>query len=167
MSSTAKLGAFMLAALAILAFFIFRIEQIRIGGADSRQSVQAKFPSVAGLNEKGPVRIAGVRVGIVETIGLSGDAALVTLELDRGVQLRQGATATVRSLGLLGEQYVEIDPGPPGAPPLAAGTVLTGRTPTGMDQLFDTAGDVGGDLKAITASLRASIAGPEGERRMQ
>lgn len=167
MSATAKLGAFVLAALIVLGFLIMRIERIRLGGAEGRQEVRAVFPSVAGLNDKGPVRIAGVKVGMVDGIRLAGYRAEVTLDLDRGVQLRQGATATVRSLGLLGEQFVEIDPGPPGAPPLPPGTVLEGSTPTGMDQLFDTAGGIGADVKAITSSLRQSLAGAEGERRLE
>lgn len=167
MSPMARLGAFMLVALLILGFLILRIERISLGGDDGQRTVQARFPTVAGLNEKGPVRIAGVRVGIVEAIGLEGEQALVTLTIDPKVQLRQGARAIVRSLGLLGEQYVEIDPGPPGAAPLPSGAVLPGGSPAGMDQLFDTANDLGTDLKAVTVSLRNAIGGPEGQRKLE
>lgn len=168
MSNTAKLGAFMLAALAVVGFFILRIERLSLGGGTAGRRVAASFPSVAGLNDKSPVRIAGVKVGIVEGIELTeDDRALVRLGLDEDVELRQGARAIIRSLGLLGEQYVEVEPGPPGAPPLPEGAVLPGTSPSTLDEVFSTAGDLGGDLKAITASLRASIAGPDGERRLQ
>ena len=132
MSSTAKLGAFVLAALVIVGFFIMRIERIKLG-AGAGQRVQAAFPSVAGLDEKAPVRVAGVRVGVVEKIALQRDRALVTLQVDRSLKLHQGARAAVRMLGMLGDQYVEIDLGPADAPLLPAGTVLEGTSPTGFD----------------------------------
>ncbi len=167
MNSTAKLGAFMIMALVVLGFFIIRIERLSLGGAASRQSVKAEFPSVAGLNEKAPVRVAGVKVGIVEKIELARDRALVTLDLEKGLALHQGARAAVRAQGLLGEQYVEIVPGPTSAPPLPDGTVLSGTTPSGMDTLLDTANTVGTDIKAVTASMRETLGGPEGQRRLQ
>ena len=82
MSPTARIGLFMIVALAILGVFIVKIEEIPIGAKSGRHRVQASFPSVAGLDEKSPVRIAGVRIGIVERIALQGDRALVTLALD-------------------------------------------------------------------------------------
>jgi len=156
----------MLAALIVVGIFIIKIEEIPIGTRGGRQRVQAVFPTVAGLDEKSPVRIAGVRVGIVEKIDLKGDRALVTLALDPGVQLQQGASAAVSSLGMLGDKYVELYPGPLGNPPLPADTVLDGSSPTSFDQVLSTVGDVGTDLKAVTASLRKSLGGPEGQQRI-
>lgn len=118
MSQTAKVGAFMLVALVILAVFIIKIEEIPFGAKAGRQTVQAEFPSVAGLDEKSPVRIAGVRVGIVEKIELAGSRARVTLSLDPQVRLHQGAWAEVTSLGMLGDKYIELHPGSPEAPQL-------------------------------------------------
>lgn len=166
MSPTARIGLFMIVALAVLGLFIIKIEEIPLGARSGRQRVQAVFPSVAGLDEKSPVRIAGVRVGIVETIALQGDRALVTLALEPGVKLHQGARAEVTSLGMLGDKYVELYPGNLSAPDLAPGTVLGGTSPIGFDQLLKTADDIGADIKAVTTSLRGSLGGPEGEKRL-
>jgi phospholipid/cholesterol/gamma-HCH transport system substrate-binding protein len=166
MSPTARLGAFMLAALIILGIFIVKIEEIPIGSKAGRQRVQAVFPTVAGLDEKSPVRVAGVRVGIVEKIQLSDDHALVTLALERDVHLHQGAWAAITSLGMLGDKYVELFPGPPGNPPLPVDAVLQGTSPVPFDDVLKTANGVGGDLKAITESLRRSLGGAEGEQRL-
>lgn len=166
MNSTAKLGAFMLGALIILGVFILRIEQIRWTKGEERPIVQAVFPSVAGLDAKSAVRIAGVRVGIVEKIALEGARALVTLRIDPNVKLRQGASARVRSLGMLGEQFVELEPGPLGNPPLPAGTILTGASPTGFDQVLDSANGVAADVKSVTENFRRTLGGAEGERRI-
>ena len=59
MSTTAKLGAFMLAALVIVGFLVIRIERISLGGKQAQQ-VRAAFPQVAGLDEKAPVRVANM-----------------------------------------------------------------------------------------------------------
>lgn len=166
MSPTARIGLFMIVALAVLGLFIVKIEEIPLGAKSGRQRVQAVFSSVAGLDEKSPVRIAGVRVGIVETIALRGDQALVTLALDPGVRLHRGAHAEVTSLGLLGDKYVELYPGNLSEPDLEPGTVLGGTSPIGFDQLLKTADDIGADIKAVTASLRGSLGGPEGEKRL-
>jgi len=166
MSPTARIGLFMIVALAVLGLFIVKIEEIPLGAKAGRQRVQAVFPSVAGLDEKSPVRIAGVRVGIVESIALQGDRALVTLALDPGVRLHRGASAEVTSLGMLGDKYVELYPGDLAAPDLKPGAVLGGTSPIGFDQLLRTADDIGADIKAVTASLRGSLGGPEGSQRL-
>ncbi len=165
MSSTAKLGAFMLAALIVLGAFILNIEKISLGRAVG-PTVKATFASVAGLDEKSPVRIAGVRVGIAEKISLEGGRAIVTLALEPGIEVRKGARATLRSQGLLGDEYVELDPGPAGNPPLPAGATIPGERPMGFDQVVDEAGRIGSDVKDVTASLRGALGGPEGERRL-
>jgi phospholipid/cholesterol/gamma-HCH transport system substrate-binding protein len=167
MSHTARVGLFMLVALIILGVFIIKIEEIPLGARGGRESVEAIFPSVAGLDEKSPVRIAGVRVGIVERIQLKGSRALVTLAIDRDVKLHEGARAEVSSLGLLGDKYVELFPGDPGAPLLKRGTILQGTSPIGFDQALKSFNDAFANIDAVTASLRQSMAGPEGEKRIQ
>ncbi|MCS7183344.1 MAG: MCE family protein [Thermoanaerobaculum sp.] len=166
MSQTAKVGAFMFVALVILAVFIIKIEEIPFGERAGRQRIQAEFPSVAGLDEKSPVRIAGVRVGIVERIELAGEKARVTLSLDPQVRLRRGAWAEVTSLGLLGDKYVELYPGPAEAPPLPPGTVLSGESPVAFDHVLKTAAEVGGDVKEVAASLRHALGGEEGTAKL-
>src|SRR5512137_1527936 len=111
MSQTARVGLLMLVALIVVGIFIIKIEQIPLGARGNRKLVKAYFPSVAGLDEKSPVRIAGVRVGIVDHIALDGDRAIVTLALNPGITLHQGAYAEVTGLGMLGDKYIELFPG--------------------------------------------------------
>ncbi|MDD5562353.1 MAG: MlaD family protein [Thermoanaerobaculaceae bacterium] len=166
MSHTARVGVFMLAALVVLGVFIVKIEEIPLGAKGGRVQFKAVFPSVAGLDEKSAVRIAGVRVGIVERITLQGDRALATLALERGVALHQGARAEVTSLGMLGDKYVELYPGSPSGPLLPAGATLNGTSPIGFDEALKSFNSAFSNIDAVAGSLRGSLAGPDGQKRL-
>lgn len=170
MTSAAKVGILMLIILGILGFLVLRIEDISLGKGARGKTVSAVFDSVAGLDEKSKVRIAGVVVGKVREIKLGTDGrARVAIDLEEGVQLHRGARAIVTNLGLLGEKYIELDPGDPSAPLLGDGesVVLQGSAPASIDQVTQQVSDIATDVKAITASLRTAMGGPEGERRME
>jgi phospholipid/cholesterol/gamma-HCH transport system substrate-binding protein len=169
MSSAAKVGVFMLIVLAILGYFILKIEDVQIGHGTGARKVTALFDSVAGLDNKSAVRVAGVRVGKVSNIKLRPDGkAEVTLDIDPDVVLHPGAVAHVANLGLLGEKYVELDPGPSNAPviPQEQSVVLHGTQPASMDDITNQVAAIANDVKAITASLRAATSGPAGQQRL-
>lgn len=166
MSTAAKVGAFFVAVLILAGLMIWKIEGLRMGGPKQRLSVE--FKDVAGLDEKSTVRLAGVRVGKVSKIRLGKEGqAIVELTLDKEVDLRQGASAAIANLGLLGEKYVELVPGPVGAPTLPEGSTLKGDTPVSFDQITRLARDIEVDVKDITKNLSQSIGGPEGEEKLR
>ena len=170
MSSAAKVGIFMLIVLGILGFFILKIEDIRVGAGEGTKKVTAVFDSVAGLDNKSAVRVAGVRVGKVSNIKLRPDGkAEVELEVDGNVQLHQNASAKVANLGLLGEKYIELDPGTQTAPMLPQNETVTlrGSQPATIDDVTNQISAIAGDVKAITASLRSVMAGPAGQQRLE
>lgn len=167
MSSAAKIGAFMLVILAILAYFVLKIEDVNFFRAKTKK-VTAIFDSVAGLEKQSAVRVAGVRVGKVEQVRLRADGkAEVTLDIDKDVQLHQNASAKVANLGLLGEKYVEIDPGTPNTPLVTQSSVtLRGSQPPTIDDVTDQISAIATDVKAVTESLRSVMAGPQGQQRL-
>src|SRR5688500_12361372 len=114
MSSAAKVGIFMLVILAILGYFILKIEDVDIRGKATRE-ITVKFDDVAGLNRQAEVRVAGVPVGKVTEIKMDpkDGKALVTMKVAEEVPLHANAAARVANLGLLGEKYVELNPGTP------------------------------------------------------
>ncbi|HKB81287.1 MAG TPA: MlaD family protein, partial [Thermoanaerobaculia bacterium] len=160
----------MLIILAVLGYFILKIEDVRVSREGGARKVEAVFDSVAGLDNKSPVRVAGVRVGKVTDIKLRPDGkAQVTMEIESDVQLHDNATARVANLGLLGEKYVELEPGTQNAPqvPPDKTIVLQGTQPASIDQVTNQVSAIATDVKAITESLRAVMAGPEGQQRLQ
>ena len=163
MNATAKVGLFFLVVLVLAGILIFKIEDFRIGHRAGKTVVVA-FQDVSGLDDKAAVRVAGVRVGKVSKIRLVEGRAFVTIDLERDVELRQGASAAIANLGLLGEKYLELIPGPIGAPPLPEDSVLTGNQAVSFDQVTKLARDIELDVKDITSSLRGALGGPEGEQ---
>jgi phospholipid/cholesterol/gamma-HCH transport system substrate-binding protein len=171
MSSAAKVGIFMLIILAILGYFILRIEDIHIRRGGGQREVTAIFDSVAGLDDKSKVRVAGVPKGKVTKIRLRPEdgKAEVTMEIDRDVPLHRNAFARVANLGLLGEKYVELEPGTKSSPliPEDQKVELRGTQPASIDDVTNQVSAIAADVKAITASLRSTVAGPEGQQRLR
>jgi phospholipid/cholesterol/gamma-HCH transport system substrate-binding protein len=167
MSTAAKVGGFFLVVLILAGLLIWRIEDLRLTRGPAKK-ISVEFKDVAGLDAKSTVRLAGVRVGKVARIRLTPDGrAIVDMDLDREVELRRGASASIANLGLLGEKYVELVPGPVGAPELPEGTTLKGDIPVSFDQITKLARDIEVDVKDITRNLNRSLGGPQGEERLR
>lgn len=165
MSTTAKVGAFFLVALVLAGLLIWKIEDLKFGRVTGK-TLSVQFNDVAGLKEKSDVRMAGVLVGKVARIRLVGGKALADIELTRDIALRNGASASIQSLGMLGDKYVELIPGPVGAPALAEGVTIQGDTPVSFDQITKLARDIEVDLRDITSNLKSSLGGALGEERL-
>lgn len=72
---------------------------------------RAAFTDVVGLKQGSDVRIAGVRVGRVNSLELTGDHATVTFEVTDDQTLPADVTAHVRYADLLGARYIALLPG--------------------------------------------------------
>jgi phospholipid/cholesterol/gamma-HCH transport system substrate-binding protein len=172
MSSAAKVGVFMLAILAVLGYFVLKIEDINVHrrGRGTRD-ITAVFDDVAGLDNKSPVRIAGVRKGKVKDIEVMPNGkARVTMEIDDDVPFHSNATARVTNLGLLGEKYIELNPGTAAAPVVPNNDqetmVQSAPAPASIDDVTTQISSIATDVKAVTASMRDVLGGPSGERRL-
>jgi phospholipid/cholesterol/gamma-HCH transport system substrate-binding protein len=89
-------------------------------------TVQARFDNIGGLKARAPVRSAGVNVGRVTSITLDAQTfqGLVTMEVNQGVLFPKDSSAKILTAGLLGDQYIGIEPGGDDKN-LAAGDVIT------------------------------------------
>ena len=76
-------------------------------------SVSAEFDNIGGLKAKEPVKSAGVIVGRVSSVNFSNQSlrAVVKLDLDERFQFPKDSSASILTAGLLGDQFVGIDPG--------------------------------------------------------
>ena len=116
---------------------------VLLSGGGKPYTVRAVFADATGLRVDSDVKIGGVAGGHVASLTLSRqDQAVVTLDLDpNAAPIGRGATATIRPANLLGEYYVDLEPGDVVAHPLPSGSTVplsaTGES-VGLDQVLDT-----------------------------
>ncbi len=103
-------GLFVVAGILCMAYLAVKLGKLEIVGGDYIP-VSAVFSSVTGLRPGASVEIAGVDVGKVDSISLSEDQALVRMKIRKGVRLQDDSIASIRTRGLIGDQYVSISPG--------------------------------------------------------
>jgi phospholipid/cholesterol/gamma-HCH transport system substrate-binding protein len=119
-------GGFVLLGLAGLLFLSLKAANLASFGESKGYMVTALFDNVGGLKPRAPVRSAGVTVGRVKSIGLDPKTfqGVVTLELNPEVQFPRDSSAKILTSGLLGDQFIGIEPGGD-EKNLAAGDVIT------------------------------------------
>jgi phospholipid/cholesterol/gamma-HCH transport system substrate-binding protein len=107
-------GAFMAAGFLALFFLAMRVSNLSAAGDGDGYALKARFDNIGSLKVRAPVSMAGVRLGRVEAIDFDEDAyqAVVTLRIDAAYdRLPTDTFANIYTAGLLGEQYVALDPG--------------------------------------------------------
>ena len=162
-SNTAKVGLTVLGALVVLAGFILAIgDQSFLFRASNTYRIM--FPNAAGLAEDNPVQLNGVTVGKVDRILLSERPETEMLEVRISVErryanrLRRDSLARIKTLGLLGDKYVEITSGSPGAVVLNPGEEIPAALPTDVDDLIASGADVVDYVVSTAQSLSTILA---------
>ena len=104
-------GLLVLLGLAAIAYLSLQLGGLSYKGQGGLE-LHATFGQIGGLAERAPVVISGVRVGKVTKIDLSEDMrASVTFDVDKTLELPVDTSASIRTAGLLGNQFVELEPG--------------------------------------------------------
>jgi phospholipid/cholesterol/gamma-HCH transport system substrate-binding protein len=104
-------GLFVLAGLGTLAYLALQVGGLEREGAGGLE-LAAEFTEIGGLKERSPVVVSGVKIGRVKRIELTPDLrAVVTLDVDPRYQLPTDTSAAIRTEGLLGQQFVALEPG--------------------------------------------------------
>ena len=101
------------AVIAVAAFFLVFAYSSTGSAPVSGYDVVAKFNRADGVNVGTDVRLSGIKVGTVERMSLDPKTynAVLTLALDNAVKLPQDSSVRITSEGLLGNQYLSIEPG--------------------------------------------------------
>ena len=111
----------------VLAVFAAWLITETLGGLQIYQPgyrLNALFNTAQDLKVGNAVKMAGVEIGRVEGIELTNSKVAVMMKLNPKAGVRTDSKATIKFTGLMGQYFVSIDFGTPGAPPAADGTVL-------------------------------------------
>lgn len=106
-------GIFVLIGMAALLFLAMRVGNLASIDLSQTYTVRAQFDDIGGLKVRAPIKSAGVVVGRVDAISFDTNSyrADVTLSIASRYAFPRDTIASVLTSGLLGEQYVGLDPG--------------------------------------------------------
>lgn len=128
MWSKLKVGIVVSIALLLLIFTVFFA-----GGIETlfspKVEIKAQIKDVKGLRKGSPVWVSGIEIGFVKNIELHAEyGTLVNMSInkDSAKYIKKDSTATVQTIGLLGDKYIEISMGSPDAAPISAGDTIKG-----------------------------------------
>ena len=146
MSRAARLGAFIVTTLAILAVGTFIIGNKKYLFT-STYRLKAQFSNVVGLDVGAGVRVGGVYRGTVHSIELPhqpGDKITVVMDLDSRTHdiIKQDSVASIETEGLLGNEYMAISFGTVGAANVYDGEILASQPPIAMSDLIKRSRDI-------------------------
>ncbi|NOY25445.1 MAG: MCE family protein [Oligoflexia bacterium] len=150
-------GVLVLVALALLAYMALKVGALQ--GMGDHVDLVTRLPDAAGLADGALVKVAGVDVGRVSSLGIEGGQAIVHLEVQTDAQIRTDAIATVRARSVLGEKFVELLPQSPDAPLAVDGDSLTtAATPVvEIDELVNQIGPLIAALDPVELSKSLKI----------
>jgi len=150
-SMETMVGIFVVAGLICIGYMSVRLGKVSFFHQNT-YTLYSRFTSAGGLRVGSPVQVFGIEAGKVTYLGIDNErqAALVAVSLRKDVKTYRDATAAIKTMGLLGDNYLKIDPG--GAEePMKSGDTITNTVP-----LLDIEGLIGqyifGQVKTKTSS---------------
>ena len=93
-------------------FLYFAYDKVNVKPIDG-YALTASFSNISGIAPGSPIRIGGIKIGVVEGLTLDKDSyqAVAKLRVGNEVKLPKDSSAAVQSTGLIGEKFLAIDPG--------------------------------------------------------
>ena len=161
-----KVGAVTLGGLIILALMLTFLGVFSFAGKTYKLNVM--FDDVNGLKVGNEVRFAGVPVGKVEDIQVSGSKVKVVMKLDEKHKIPRNAQFSIGMDGVMGTKFVTITP-----PQIAtgvtfkAGETITGQQSGGINKMMDTSGRVLDKLEVVVDAFSNVFADKNVQKSMR
>lgn len=153
MTNEAKVGAFTLLGIILMAFIVVHLSGFSFGG-DKDYKIQVRFSQVNGLKQGAVVRYAGVDVGAVTEIRPINGGVTVTLKVKDEIKVPRESVFTIAGDGLMGEKFINIIPTEEDMGEyLKPGDVVTGTPERGMDLMMNTANATMEEMQALVRSM--------------
>jgi len=130
-------GIFVVVGLLCLGYMTLKLGKVSLFG-DETYSLYARFSSVSGLRVGNSVDMIGLEVGRVAGFTMDQDDLVVLAELKirQDVKVYDDAIASIKTAGLIGDKYVQIDPGGGGDLLKPGGTITETEAPVDIGDLI-------------------------------
>jgi phospholipid/cholesterol/gamma-HCH transport system substrate-binding protein len=161
-AASRRVGLFVLVALALGAATIFVLGD-RQNLFVRKNQYKLRYERVNGLAEGSMVQLDGVRIGTVDKIVLPADTGekmievKISVDARYGQRIRQDSQARIKTLGLLGDKYLELTSGTPEAEVVPKGGEIPAAPMTNVDRLAATGEDVVEDIRQIAHQLSSIL----------
>lgn len=166
LKTEANVGILILTAAVFLAYASVRVTRFDPDLSGSYE-LQIPFENVTGLATSTAVRIAGIQVGEVIAIELVDGRALVTVAVYDKYRLHADSRATIKSIGILGDKYIEVTLGSANQQYLTHRDQIALVDPASdLDSLISDLSLILTDVKAVTSTLNESLGGQEGTEKV-
>ena len=159
MTKEAKVGAFTLAGILLLAVVWAHLSGFRFGGSDG-YCLHVGFTRVTGLVPQATVCLSGVPVGNVEAIVNEGAGVTVSVRVKDGLRIPRDSLVTIGSTGVMGEKFVSIMPGKDISHLFEDGDYVIGQDEEGMDAMFANISKAVVQVQGILTSMNEIISDP-------
>jgi phospholipid/cholesterol/gamma-HCH transport system substrate-binding protein len=158
MSNEAKVGLFVIVSSAILILAFLSIANVQLGGGFARYKTYFTF--VGGIEKGAIVRFGGLKAGQVAELHpwpQDSTKVEVLLDLKPGTPVRRDSVAAVSTLGMLGENYIEITPGKKETPLLPPGGTISSVESVDFATLTRRIGAMTESSQALLADLQKNL----------
>ncbi|AOR68164.1 outer membrane lipid asymmetry maintenance protein MlaD [Burkholderia stabilis] len=152
-------GLFVVVGFLAVLFLALKVGNMSSLSFQPTYSVRMKFDNIGGLKPRAAVKSAGVVVGRVKTVGFDTNTyqALVTIDIDGQYPFPKDSSAKILTSGLLGEQYIGLEPGGDTEMLKAGDTITMTQSAIVLENLigqflYSKAADAGGAKPAAGAS---------------
>ena len=146
-------GIFVVIGLICVAYMTIKLGKVSLLG-DNYYSLYANFSSVSGLRVGNPIEIDGIEVGRVENLVFDQEkqAAVAELKIRKDIKIYDDAGASIKTAGLIGDKFVNIDPGGAGQILKPGGRISDTNAPIDIEELISkyVFGDINKDDKKDT-----------------
>jgi phospholipid/cholesterol/gamma-HCH transport system substrate-binding protein len=165
-----SVGLFVLAAIGVLIYMSFQIGSLRFATHNYAKYCLYSH-DISGLNKKADVRIAGVKVGWIESVLFEEEQQRVKMcvMILKKYHLYADASAVIRQNGILGGKYLEILTGDARLHKLPEGTTLEcpAQDSVSVDIILKKVNNIAGNIEEVTDSLKKTLGGDEGEAKLK
>lgn len=156
-----KVGLLSLLSILAVGYMSFKVTSNQSGFGEHIQ-YKTILEDANGIFPKTPIKVAGITAGRIKKIELRGPKAEISFEVLKEIPMSTASHLRIKSVGLLGDKYLDINLGDPSAKKLDANAIVPSVSGGGMEDVAKDAGVILNDVKAVMKAVREVIS-PEGQ----
>jgi phospholipid/cholesterol/gamma-HCH transport system substrate-binding protein len=154
-----KVGLLTLAAMASVVVMSLKITQNQSGFGEHVE-YQTRLEDASGILEKTPIKVAGINAGKIKKIELVDNKALITFEILEKIKVAKGAILRIKSVGLLGDKFIDLDLKNAQGDRLAEGAEIPAQGGEGLDEILK-------EVKEIATTIKESLRDEKGNNMVK